>query len=90
MTTLDTISILYSISDDEGRTWTLRPEIVIPVTAPISRDAARELVASLSSLPLLRLLSVRLDDSLGVTELVDPAAMTEPDTAPWDPDGTPF
>jgi hypothetical protein len=87
MTTLDTISILYSTSDDEGRTWTLHPEIVIPVTTPTSRDDARNLIASLSSLPLLRLLSVRLDDSLGVTELVDTAA-TEP--VPWDPDGTPF
>jgi hypothetical protein len=87
MPTLDTLTILYSTTSDEGRTWDLHPPVVIPVTYPAPLDAARDLVASLSS-PTLRVLSARLDDNLGVTELVD----TPPpvNTAPWDPDGTPF
>jgi hypothetical protein len=87
MPTLDTLTILYATTSDEGRTWDLRPAITLPVTYPAPLDAAREAIAAMSG-PNLRILSARLEDNLGVTELVD----TPPpvDTAPWDPDGTPF
>lgn len=87
MPTLDTVNILYATSNDDGRTWVVRPPVVIPVTLPTPLDAARDLIASLSG-PTIRVLSARLDDSLGVTELVDNPPPV--DTSPWDPDGTPF